>query len=160
MAKIEKTANKQKQPKAVVTRTAENAINLFEELSNKVNRGEWLSATKNGAYKLSTSKPELNEDSKGTIKVGNTIYYLVPVGSDKFNIMVSFNSYLRYVIKRENLAKKLASFPTFEEWCAKEEKSNPFFKFATEEQKRSIYEEKKGKLGEISEEETEEDTEE
>lgn len=150
-----KTANNERQPKAVIIRTAEECTKLYKEILESVNLSEWMNTTKNGAYKLTKSVPQVKEDNKGTIKVGNVTYYLVPVGKDKFNVFVSFTSYARYINYRKNLTEKLANFGTFEEWCTKQERTNKFFKYVPEDAKLKEYNEAKAKLGELTDDDEE-----
>jgi hypothetical protein len=151
-----------KQSKAVVIRTKDEAIARLAELRNKVDVEEWLSVTRNGAIKLTTAKPENLDDCKGTLKAGNTIYYLVSAGVSATAIMISYRSYLVYLLKLESIAKRLADFPTFEEWCKKN--ASLFEKCQlltgiepTDDAKRKMYDAARAKLGDV---ETNEDSEE
>ena len=151
-----------KQSKAVVIRTKQEAIDRLEELRNKIDVEKWLSATKNGALKLTTAKPENVDDCKGTLKAGNTIYYLVSAGVSATAIMISYRSYLVYLLKLESIAKRLADFPTFEDWCKKNASLFEKCELLTgvtpsEESKRKMYDNARAKLGDV---ETNEDSEE
>lgn len=152
-----KTAGDMKQAKAVKVLTAEQAIEQFDDLMNSVDRGKWLSVTKNGTLKLTVSRPELSEDNKGTLTVGGTTFYLVSAGTSKTSLLISFRSYLIYTLKLKALTEKLANFPTFGDWAKKQ--SSDWAKFEavgivlTDEQKRQMYDNAKSKLGTISESE-------
>ena len=156
-----KTASDNKQAKAVTIRTANECVNLLEELFNKVDRAKWCATTRNGALKLTTAKPALSEDEHGTLKVGNTTYYLVSAGTSKTAVLISFRSYLVYLIQCENVARRLANFPTFEEWCAKQ--ANDWAKFEavgivlSDEQKRSLYDNARAKLGDAADADADEE---
>ena len=118
-----KTANANRQPKAIAVRTSEQAHELYNELISRVDFEKWLQDTKNGALKLTVSRPELSEDNKGTLKAGNTTFYLVSAGTTKTALLISFRSYLVYLLKVDAIAKRLANFPTFDEWLAKSNQS-------------------------------------
>ena len=161
MATKKQSANDARQPKAIVSRTKEDAIKLHNELVNMVNIDEWLNNTKNGALKYTTAIPQLKEDNKGSVKVGGVTFYLVSSGTTKTAIEISFRSYLVYLLKRQAIADKLANFPTFKDWC---EKNKSLFANAeiltgvkpTEENKLKMYESAKAKLGTLDEENDEE----
>lgn len=141
-----------KQSKAVVIRTKDEALARLAELRNKVNEDEWLNTTHNGSLKLTTSKPENQDDNKGTLTAGNTTFYLVSAGVSQTSIMISYRSYLVYILKLESIAKRLAEFPSFSEWC---QKNNSLFEKCelltgiapTEDAKRKMYDNARAKLG-------------
>lgn len=118
-----KTANNNRQPKAIAVRTSEQATDLYNELVAKVDFEKWLQTTHNGALKLTVSRPELSEDNRGMLKAGNTTFYLVSAGTTKTALLISFRSYLVYLLKVDAIAKRLANFPTFDEWLAKSNQS-------------------------------------
>ena len=120
MAQTKKTANADKQAKAIGQRTTEQANTMLDELLTSVSRDEWMSTTKNGALKLTTSMPQLKEDNHGTLKAGGTIYYLVSAGTTKTAILISFRSFIVYKLQLKAIAERLANFPSFDEWCTKQ----------------------------------------
>jgi hypothetical protein len=150
-----KTTKKQatdKQSKAVVIRTKDEAIARLAELRDKVDVETWLNTTHNGALKLTTSKPENADDNKGALIAGNTTFYLVSAGVSQTAIMISFRSFLVYLLKLESIAKRLAEFPSFSEWCDKNkslfEKCELLTGIApTEDAKRRMYDAARAKLG-------------
>lgn len=150
---------KESSSKAFAVRTKDEAIALHESLTSCVDIDRWLDDTKNGAFKLSVSKPENKSDVHGWLKAGEKVFYLVSAGMSKTAIEISFRSYMVYVLKLKAIAEKLANFPTFEEWKAKEKSYLDGLRVVgvTEEQIRALYDNKKAKLGTLDESESDDD---
>lgn len=140
-------------------RTKEDAIKLHESLTSCVDIEKWLEDTKNGAFKLSVSKPENESDVHGTMKAGEKNFYLVSAGMSKTAIEISFRSYMVYVLKLKAIAEKLANFPSFDEWKAKEKSYLDGLRAVgvTDEQIKQLYDNKKAKLGTIDESESDDE---
>lgn len=150
MAKIEKTANKQKSAKAVRVESAENVTSYVNELISGEMFAEFLNTTKNGTLKLSKSKPELSEDIHGTIKAGAVTIYLVSSGSSRSSVFSAFKSFVDYKDYLKRLAERAQNMKTFEDFC--KTSANEWNKLAaigieiSEEQKAKLYENYKAKF--------------
>ena len=156
---MKKQTVKESSSKAFAVRTKEDAIKLHESLTSCVDIEKWLEDTKNGAFKLSVSKPENESDVHGTMKAGEKNFYLVSAGMSKTAIEISFRSYMVYVLKLKAIAEKLANFPSFDEWKAKEKSYLDGLRAVgvTDEQIKQLYDNKKAKLGTIDESESDDE---
>lgn len=78
------TSTKAKNARPVIKRNRYMVLRTLEELVNGGENGEpslfvrMLELTDNGTYKITSAKPEVTEDVKGTIVIGDRTLYRVP----------------------------------------------------------------------------------
>lgn len=117
MANIVKSGDKQKQARAtfeVSDYQFSKAIALF--VKNNLQAARKM--TKNGALKLTTCRPELNEDIKGTVEIDGKIFYLVPSTPNTKGVLSALVSYCDYLEAVRILAKKQENTKDFEEYVS------------------------------------------
>ena len=80
----EQTSTKGKNARPVIKRSRYMVLRELVELVNGGSNGEpslfvrMLELTDNGTYKITSAKPEITEDVKGTVVVGDRTFYRVP----------------------------------------------------------------------------------
>ena len=80
----EQTSTKAKNARLVIKRSRYMVLRELVELVNGGGNGEpspfirMLELTDNGTYKVTSAKPEVTEDVKGTIVIGDRTFYRVP----------------------------------------------------------------------------------
>ena len=83
----EQTSTKAKNARPVIKRSRYVVLRALKELVNDGVNGEpslfvrMLELTDNGTYKITSAKPELSEDVKDTVVVGDRTFYRVPANT-------------------------------------------------------------------------------
>lgn len=117
MANVVKSGDKQKQARATFTISDyqfSKAIALF--VKNNLQAAREM--TKNGALKLTTCRPELNADIKGTVEIDGKQFYLIPSAPNTKGVLTSLVSYCDYLEAVRILAKKQENTKEFDEYIS------------------------------------------
>ena len=117
MANVTKSGDKQKQARPtfeISDYQFSKAIALFV----KEHLQESRKMTKNGALKLTTCRPDLKDDIKGTVKIDGKEFYLVPSTPNTKGILTALVSYCDYLEAVRILAKKKENTKDFEEYVS------------------------------------------
>ena len=125
MANVTKSGDKQKQARAtfvVSDYQFGKAIALF--VKNNLEAAREM--TKNGALKLTTSRPELQEDIKGTVKIDGKEFYLVPSTPNTKGVLTGLISYCDYLEAVRILAKKQEHTKEFDEYVSSADAKRQF----------------------------------
>ena len=117
MANVGQCGNKQKQARptfGISDYQFGKAIALFVKNNLKGAR----EMTKNGALKLTTSRPEVKSDIKGTRVVDGKTFYLIPSTPNTKGILSALVSYCDYLEAVRILAKKQENTKEFNEYIS------------------------------------------
>ena len=117
MANVTKSGDKQKQARPtfeISDYQFGKAIALFVKNHLKSAR----KMTKNGTLKLTTCRPELKEDIKGTAEIDGKTFYLVPSTPNTKGILSALVSYCDYLEAVRILAKKRENTKDFKEFVS------------------------------------------
>ena len=117
MANVTKSGDKQKQSRPtfeISDYQFGKAIALF--VKNNLQAAREM--TKNGALKLTTSRPEIKEDIKGKAEIDGKTFYLVPSTPNTKGVLTSLVSYCDYLEAVRILTKKQENTKDFDEYIS------------------------------------------
>ena len=117
MANVTKSGDKQKQARTTFV-VSDYQFGKSIALFVKNNLSAAREMTKNGALKLTTSRPELKEDIKGTLVVDGKTFYLVPSTPNTKGVLTALVSYCDYLEAVRILAKKQENTKDLEEYIS------------------------------------------
>lgn len=115
MANVVKSSDKQKQarPTFVISDYQFNkAVSLF--VKNHLAAAREM--TKNGALKLTTCRPEVNSDIKGTVEIDGKQFYLIPAAPNTKGVLTALVSYCDYLEAVRVYAKKKENTKEFDDY--------------------------------------------
>ena len=139
MANITKSGDKQKQARPTFE-ISDYQFGKTIALFVKNNLQTAREMTKNGALKLTTCRPDLNEDIKGSAKIDGKTFYLVPSTPNTKGILSALVSYCDYLEAVRILAKKQENTKDFEEFVSTADAKRQF-KVARKYASRSVSDE-------------------
>lgn len=120
MANKKQTANASRQAKATFT-ISDYQFNKAVALFVKEHLSGAREMTKNGALKLTTSRPECKEDIKNTVSIDGKTFYLVPASPNVKGVISALASYCDYLEAVRIQAKKQSNTKKFDEWVTSSE---------------------------------------
>lgn len=115
MANVRQCGNKQKQARPtfeISDYQFSKAIALF--VKNHLQEARKM--TKNGALKLTTSRPEVKADIKDTVTVDGKTFYLIPSTPNTKGVLTALVSYCDYLDAVRILAKKQENTKDFSDY--------------------------------------------
>lgn len=117
MANVTKSGDKQKQARATFV-VSDYQFGKTIALFVKNNLQAAREMTKNGALKLTTSRPDLKDDVKGTVNIDGKTFYLVPSTPNTKGVLTALVSYCDYLEAVRILAKKQENTKDFDEYMS------------------------------------------
>ncbi len=117
MANVTKCGDKQKQARATFEVSDYQFIKTIALLV-KNNLQAAREMTKNGALKLTISRPEIKEDVKGSVEIGGKTFFLVPSTPNTKGILSALVSYCDYLEAVRILAKKQENTKDFDAYMS------------------------------------------
>lgn len=117
MANVTKSGDKQKQARATFV-VSDYQFGKTIALFVKNNLKSAREMTKNGALKLTTCRPDLKDDVKGTVNIDGKTFYLVPSTPNTKGVLTALVSYCDYLEAVRILAKKQENTKDFDEYVS------------------------------------------
>lgn len=125
MANVTKSGDKQKQARATFV-VSDYQFGKTIALFVKNNLQAAREMTKNGALKLTTSRPDLKDDVKGTVNIDGKTFYLVPSTPNTKGVLTALVSYCDYLEAVRILAKKQENTKDFDEYMSTSDAKRQF----------------------------------
>lgn len=117
MTNVVKSGDKQKQARATFE-ISDYQFGKTIALFVKNNLSAAREMTKNGALKLTTSRPEVKADIKGKVEVDGKTFYLIPSTPNTKGVLSALVSYCDYLEAVRILAKKQENTKDFDEYIS------------------------------------------
>ena len=117
MANVLKNSEKQKQARATFA-ISDYQFNKVIALFVKNNLQSARKVTKNGALKLTTCRPVVNSDIKGTVKIDGKQFYLIPATPNTKGVLTALVSYCDYLEAVRVFAKKKENTKEFDDYIS------------------------------------------
>lgn len=118
----DQTSTKAKNARPVIKRSRYMVLRTLVELANGGENGEtslfvrMLELTDNGMYKVTSAKPEITEDVKGTIVVGDRTFYRVPASPSVKGMLAAILSVFDVFDAQRIWANKIKNTKDREAW--------------------------------------------
>lgn len=144
-------SQKSKNPRPMLKRSRFHTLRVIANVGRELSDGgsilgRMLDLTENGTYKLTAVKPELKDDNKGSITVGDKTFYRVYASRGQKGLFASLISAYDIFEAQRIWAKKIENTKGYEAWEASADAQRQFEAVeiltgvkVSEEQKKVLY---------------------
>lgn len=118
---VNQDSQKTKNPRPAIKRSRFHTLRVIASVGRELKDGgsilgRMLDLTGNGTYKLTSVKPELKEDNRGTITVGDKTFYRVFASRGQKGLFAALISAYDIFEAQRIWAKKIENTKDFEAW--------------------------------------------
>ena len=122
---VNQDSQKTKNPRPAIKRSRFHTLRVIASVGREL-LGRMLDLTGNGTYKLTSVKPELKEDNKGSITVGDKTFYRVFASRGQKGLFAALISAYDIFEAQRIWAKKIENTKDFEAWESSAEAQRQF----------------------------------